>query len=203
MLACSVNNTVKWPIKFEDARRFRNYFFQKNPSNNLINGNRISQVWRDNSKFVLLCKVQTGWQQGHSTNPWTKGVYGISLISLNAPAITPSSSHRREMLLCASLGNYRPRGDDQRRHFTIIPIRTYSQNKSMAPVSTPTAWMSSAVTTPNGGIRICVDPKYLNKAIQPEHYPRLQEVKVYPERVLAYRTNSHSCITKFNAQFCR
>ena len=37
----------------------------------------------------------------------------------------------------------------------------------------PTPWVSSMVTVvkPNGKLRVCIDPKDLNKAIQREHYP--------------------------------
>ena len=40
-------------------------------------------------------------------------------------------------------------------------------------VSTPTSWVNSMVTIvkPNGTLRICVDPRDLNKAIRHEHYP--------------------------------
>ena len=41
------------------------------------------------------------------------------------------------------------------------------------PVSTPTPWISSILAVPkkNGKIRICLDPKDLNKAILRENYP--------------------------------
>lgn len=41
------------------------------------------------------------------------------------------------------------------------------------PVTTPTPWVSSlvVVSKPNGKLRLCLDPKDLNKAIQREHYP--------------------------------
>ena len=40
-------------------------------------------------------------------------------------------------------------------------------------VSTPTPWVNSMVTIvkPNGKLRICIDPRDLNKAIRREHYP--------------------------------
>ena len=43
----------------------------------------------------------------------------------------------------------------------------------IAPVTTPTPWVSSLVVVPkkNGKLRLCLDPKDLNKAIQREHYP--------------------------------
>ena len=43
----------------------------------------------------------------------------------------------------------------------------------IAPVTTPTEWISSIVAVPkkNGKLRICLDPKDLNHAIQRENYP--------------------------------
>ena len=43
----------------------------------------------------------------------------------------------------------------------------------IAPVTEPTKWISSMVVVPkkNGTLRICLDPKELNAAIQREHYP--------------------------------
>ncbi|XP_048577104.1 uncharacterized protein K02A2.6-like [Nematostella vectensis] len=43
----------------------------------------------------------------------------------------------------------------------------------IAPVTTPTSWISSMVVVPkkDGKLRICLDPKDLNKAIQRENYP--------------------------------
>ena len=40
-------------------------------------------------------------------------------------------------------------------------------------VSTPTSWVNSMVTIvkPNGTLRICIDPRDLNKSIRREHYP--------------------------------
>jgi hypothetical protein len=46
-------------------------------------------------------------------------------------------------------------------------------------VQEPTDWVSSMVTVmKNGKVRICIDPKDLNKAIRREHYPipTLEEV---------------------------
>jgi transposase InsO family protein len=43
----------------------------------------------------------------------------------------------------------------------------------IVPVETPTDWVSSMVVVqkPGGKIRICIDPRDLNKAIKREHYP--------------------------------
>ncbi len=47
------------------------------------------------------------------------------------------------------------------------------QEQILVPVTEPTPWISSMVivTKKNGKLRICLDPKDLNKAIQREHYP--------------------------------
>jgi RNase H-like domain found in reverse transcriptase/Reverse transcriptase (RNA-dependent DNA polymerase) len=60
----------------------------------------------------------------------------------------------------------------------------------IAPVTQPTRWVSAllVVSKPNGGIRICLDPKPLNKALQRSQYymptlddilPQLSQVKVF------------------------
>ena len=43
----------------------------------------------------------------------------------------------------------------------------------IAPVREPSAWISAllVVTKTNGDIRICIDPKPLNKALLCDHYP--------------------------------
>ena len=43
----------------------------------------------------------------------------------------------------------------------------------IVPVDEPTDWVNSLVVRekPNGSLRICLDPKDLNKAIKREHYP--------------------------------
>ena len=50
----------------------------------------------------------------------------------------------------------------------------------LAPVTRPTEWVSSMVAVPksDGRMRICLDPKELNEAIQREHYqlPTIEEV---------------------------
>lgn len=47
------------------------------------------------------------------------------------------------------------------------------QQGIVAPVQEPTQWISSMVLVPrkNGTLRICLDPKDLNRAIMREHYP--------------------------------
>ena len=50
----------------------------------------------------------------------------------------------------------------------------------LAPVTSPTKWVNSmvAVPKPDGWMRICLDPKDLNEAVQREHYqiPTIEEV---------------------------
>ena len=43
----------------------------------------------------------------------------------------------------------------------------------IVPVDEPTDWINSLVVRekPNGSLRICLDPKDLNKTIKREHYP--------------------------------
>ena len=46
------------------------------------------------------------------------------------------------------------------------------QQEIIEPVTTPTPWINSMVeVVKNGKLRICLDPRQLNKAIQREHYP--------------------------------
>ena len=42
-------------------------------------------------------------------------------------------------------------------------------------VTKPTSWINSmvVVTKPNGSIRLCIDPRDLNKAVKRQHYPLL------------------------------
>ena len=47
------------------------------------------------------------------------------------------------------------------------------QQNILAPVQKPTPWISSMVVVPkkDGKLRICLDPRDLNRAIRREHYP--------------------------------
>ena len=65
-----------------------------------------------------------------------------------------------------------------------------TKQEIIQPVMEPTAWINSMVVVPkkNGSLRICLDPKDLNKAIRRCHYPlptiediatRLHGAKVY------------------------
>ena len=90
----------------------------------------------------------------------------------------------------------------------------------VAPVTQPTPWISSVVIVPkkNSTIRICLDPKDLNKAIEREHYPlptiediapRLYGAKLFS--ILDARNGfwhvqldeSSSSLTTFNTPFGR
>ena len=94
------------------------------------------------------------------------------------------------------------------------------QQEVLAAVTRPTAWVSSMVVVPkkDGKIRICLDPKDLNIAIQREHYPlptieeiatRLHGAKVFT--VLDARNgfwhvpldDASSFLTTFNTPFGR
>ena len=62
-----------------------------------------------------------------------------------------------------------------------VPVaRREGLRETLAPVTRPTPWVSSmvAVDKPDGRMRICLDPKELNEAIQREHYqlPTIEEV---------------------------
>ena len=69
-------------------------------------------------------------------------------------------------------------------------LQRLTELEIIEPVSKPTQWVSSMVTAPksNGDIRICIDPKDLNSALQRSHYPiptmddilpRLNKAKVF------------------------
>ena len=94
------------------------------------------------------------------------------------------------------------------------------QQDILAPVTQPTEWISSMVIVPkkDGKLRICLDPKDLNRAIQREHYPlpttdeiatRLHGAKVFT--VLDVRQGfwhvpldeKSSLLTTFNTPFGR
>ena len=46
-------------------------------------------------------------------------------------------------------------------------------DRIIVPVEEPTDWVNSLVVRekPNGSLRVCLDPRDLNKAIRREHYP--------------------------------
>ena len=51
------------------------------------------------------------------------------------------------------------------------------------PVEKPTRWVSSLVIAnkPDGSIRICLDPRDLNKALKRSHYPMTSVDDIFPE----------------------
>ena len=90
----------------------------------------------------------------------------------------------------------------------------------MARVTTPTPWISSMVVVPkpNGTLRICLDPKDLNRALQRENYPlptieevasRLHGAKVFTVLDVAcgfwhvVLDEQSSFLTTFNTPFGR
>ena len=52
-------------------------------------------------------------------------------------------------------------------------LNTLVEKEVIAPVTAPTPWISFMIAVPrrNGKLRLCLDPKDLNKAIQRENYP--------------------------------
>ena len=59
-------------------------------------------------------------------------------------------------------------------------LKDMEQLQIITPVTEPTEWVSSITypTKPDGSLRICLDPRDLNKAIIREHYkaPTLEEI---------------------------
>lgn len=53
----------------------------------------------------------------------------------------------------------------------------------ITPVNVPTSWISATVVTlkKNGNVRLCVDPKPLNRALKRNHYPLPTIEDVHPE----------------------
>nr|XP_054769525.1 uncharacterized protein LOC129277362 [Lytechinus pictus] len=54
-----------------------------------------------------------------------------------------------------------------------IELDRLTENEIIAPVDKPTQWVSSLVCVekPNGSLRICLDPKDLNRGLQRSHHP--------------------------------
>ena len=73
-------------------------------------------------------------------------------------------------------------------------------------VTEPTNWVNSMVTIikPNGSLRICIDPRHLNEAIQQEHYPiqTIEEVTArmpeatYSQFLMLAQATGRSALTK-------
>lgn len=53
----------------------------------------------------------------------------------------------------------------------------------ITPVQVPTEWISATVVVmkPDGRIRLCIDPKPLNKALKRNHYPTPTIDEILPE----------------------
>ena len=52
-------------------------------------------------------------------------------------------------------------------------LERLTQRQAISRVEDPTDWVSSMIATlkPNGSIRLCIDPHYLNQALKRSHYP--------------------------------
>ena len=48
-----------------------------------------------------------------------------------------------------------------------------TERKVISPIQEPTDWISSMIAAlkPDGNIRLCIDPHYLNLALNGSHYP--------------------------------
>ena len=99
-------------------------------------------------------------------------------------------------------------------------LEDLEKQEIVTPVTSPTAWISSMVTVPkkNDKLRICLDPRDLNRAIQREHYPlptiediatRLHGAKVFTKQDVrngfwhVALDESSSYLTTFNTPFGR
>ena len=71
-----------------------------------------------------------------------------------------------------------------------LELQRLVANNIIAPVTEPTSWISALliVTKPNNDIRVCIDPKPLNRALMRDHYcmptiddvlPRLSKAKAF------------------------
>ena len=58
-----------------------------------------------------------------------------------------------------------------------------TQRKVISPIQEPTDWVSSifAAKKPDGNIRLCIDPHYLNLALKRSHYPLPVIEEILPE----------------------
>ena len=62
-------------------------------------------------------------------------------------------------------------------------LRKLQDVEIIAPITEPTPWVSSMVTVknPNGRLRICLDPKDLNRVVKRSHYPLPTMEELLPE----------------------
>ena len=58
-----------------------------------------------------------------------------------------------------------------------------TQRKVISPIQEPTAWVSSMIVAkkPDGNIRLCIDPHYLNLVLKRSHYPLPVIEEILPE----------------------
>ena len=58
-----------------------------------------------------------------------------------------------------------------------------TQRKVISPIQEPTDWVSSMIAAkkPDGNIRLCIDPHYLNLALKRSHYPLPVIEEILPE----------------------
>ena len=65
-----------------------------------------------------------------------------------------------------------------------------TQQDIIAPLTKPTAWVSSMVVAKKkkNKLRICLDPRELNKAVKRSHYPMptIEEVATNPSRAKVF-----------------
>ena len=125
-------------------------------------------------------------------HPWH--VQGLSVHALNQPITTVAQLvakypqvFRQDGRIGILKGDYNIRIDDSVTPVQQAPrsvsvalhaplrkeLETMVEQGIIAAVTEPTPWVSSMVVVPkkDGRIRICLDPKDLNKAIMREHYP--------------------------------
>jgi hypothetical protein len=62
-------------------------------------------------------------------------------------------------------------------------LRNLQREEIIAPVTEPTDWISAllVVNKSSGGVRLCIDPKPLNKALRRDHYPMPTIEDILPE----------------------
>ena len=62
-------------------------------------------------------------------------------------------------------------------------IDCLTQRKVISPIQEPTDWISSMIAAkkPDGNIRLCIDPHYLNLALKRSHYPLPVIEEILPE----------------------
>jgi hypothetical protein len=62
-------------------------------------------------------------------------------------------------------------------------LRDLQKDGIITPVNEPSAWISAllVVNKPSGGVRLCIDPKPLNKALHRDHYPMPTIDDILPE----------------------